>query len=111
MEFKGESCQKPFFDGICNNAKSLPKCQKPAFLTFINKLRFELAPRFPLLNCVPKINSTFYVLHQNAKNLPNRQSALSLHLCPFLEGGGGGGGRGHLKYSGYKGGGSTRKNF
>lgn len=55
--------------------------------------QIQISPGFPLPYCVPKINFTFYVLNEMQKNLPNRQSALSLSLCLFLEGR-----RGHLKY-------------
>ena len=51
--------------------------------------QIQISPGFPLLYCVPKINVTFYVLNEMQKNFPNRQSALSLPLCLFLEGGGG----------------------
>lgn len=42
-----------------------------------------------------RTKNQFYILctQRNAKNFPNRQSALSLPLCLFLEGG-----RAHLKY-------------
>ena len=46
-------------DYICNNANSLPECQKPAFLTF-RKFRFSRGsvPPDPLLNYAPKGNFT-----------------------------------------------------
>ena len=90
----GDHANERFFDGICNNAKSLPKCQKPAFLTFINKFRFPLGPPTLL-----RTKNQFYILctQRIAKNFPNRR-LLFLSLSVFFFWGGGGGGRGHLKY-------------
>ena len=87
----GDHANERFFDGICNNAKSLPKCQKAAFLTFINKFRFPLgSPYF-----IAYQKSILHLMYTTKCKKLSKSTVCS--FSPFLSFFFGGG-RGHLKY-------------
>lgn len=104
LGFKGgDHAQKRFFDGICNNEKSLPKCQKPAFLTFINKFRFPLGS--PYLTAYQK--SILHFMYSTKCKKLSKSTVCS--FCPSLTFFGRSGGGLISNILGYKGGWSTEK--
>lgn len=100
----GDHANKRLFDGICNHANSLPKCQNPAFLTFINKFRFPLGS--PYLTAYQK-SILHFMYSTKCKKLSKSTVCSFSPSLSFFWGGGGGGVVSDIL--GYKGGGSTRQ--